>query len=220
MSIAVRTDSDIQTEVQDELEWTPDVEAAGIGVAVEDGAVSLSGEVDSYAERRAAVKAAQRIRGVRTVADNLNVHQKHSYSVSTTDIAKEVERALRSATFVPDTVKAELEGHTVTLTGEVGWDYQRNAAKRAIQYLRGVHLVNDLITLQARPSGNDTERRITAAITRNAQLDADAIHVTVNGTMVILTGTVRSWAAKQQAGRAAWSSPHVMHVDNQITVRA
>jgi osmotically-inducible protein OsmY len=220
MSIAVRTDSDIQTAVQDELEWTPDVDAAGIGVSVEDGAVSLSGEVDSYAERRAAVRAAQRVRGVSTVADNLNVHPKHSYSVSTTDIAKEVEHALRWAAFVPDSVKAELEGHTVTLTGEVGWEYQRNAAKRAIQYLRGVYMVNDLITLKARPSADDTERRITEAITRNAQLDADAIHVSVDGTTVTLTGTVHSWAEKQQAGHAAWSSPHVMHVDNRISLRA
>ncbi len=215
-----RSDQDIQTSVQDELEWTPDVDAAGIGVAVEDGTVSLSGEVDSYSEGLAAKRAALRVRGVSTVVDNLVVHPESTWKVTDTDIAKEIEHALTWATNVPDSVKAEVKDCKVTLTGQVNWDFQRQSAKRAVQYLRGVNSVNNLITLNARPSGKDAEQRIKNALIRNAQLDANAIGAAVSGNKVILTGTVRSWAEKRQAGFAAWASPHVTDVDNRILVRA
>lgn len=221
MSIAapLRSDQEIQTAVQEELEWTPDVDAAGIGVAVEAGTVSLSGEVDSHAELVAAKRAALRVGGVNTVVNDLIVHPKSSWSVTETDIAKEVERALTWSSNVPDTVKAEIKDHAVTLTGEVTWDFQRQAAKRAVQYLRGVYTVESRITLAARPSSADAEERIKNALTRNAQLDANTIDAKVSGNKVTLTGTVRSWAEKQQAGQAAWASPHVTEVENHIIVR-
>jgi osmotically-inducible protein OsmY len=221
MSIAtsVRSDQDIQTAVQEELEWTPDVDAAGIGVAVEAGAVSLSGEVDNHAELMAAKRAALRVHGVNAVVDDLVVHPKSSWSVTETDIAKEVERALTWSSNVPDTVKAEIKDHAVTLTGEVNWDFQRQAAKRAVQYLRGVYTVESRITLTARPSSADAEERIKNALTRNAQIDANTIDAKVSGNKVTLTGTVRSWAEKQQADHAAWASPHVTDVENHIIVR-
>ena len=221
MSIAtpVRSDPEIQAAVQDELDWTPDVDSAGIGVAVEAGTVSLSGEVDNHAEQLAATRAALRVRGVTAVVDNLEVHPKTEWVVTETDIAKEVQRALKWASNVPDTVKAEIKEHTVTLTGQVSWDFQRQAAKRAVQYLRGVYSVNNMITLTARPSAADTEERIKNALVRNAQLDAKTIDATVSGNTVTLTGTVRSWAEKKQAGNAAWASPHVTDVDNRIVVR-
>ncbi len=215
-----RSDQDIQISVQDELEWTPDVDAAGIGVAVEDGTVSLSGEVDTYAERVAATRAALRVRGVNTIVDNLVIHPDSTWNVTDTDIAKEIEHALTWVSNVPDSVKAEVKNHHVTLTGQVNWDFQRQAAKRAVLYLRGVSSVSNLITLTARPSAKDAERLIKSALIRNAQLDANAIDATVSGNKVILTGTVRSWAEKQQAGKAAWASPHVTDVDNRILVRA
>lgn len=220
MTIATDRDLDVQSSVSDELEWTPDVDAAGIGVAVEDGTVTLSGEVDNYAERVAAKRAALRVRGVRTVVDNLTVHPKAAWPVTETDIAKEVERALKAASNVPGTVKAEINGHNVTLVGEAEWNFQRQAAKRAVQYLRGVSTVSNMITLISRPSAADTQERITKALTRNAQLDANTIHVTVVGGKVTLTGTVKSWAERTQAGNAAWASPHVTDVDNKILVRA
>lgn len=219
MASSARSDLDIQTAVQAELDWTPDVDSAGIGVAVEDRTVTLSGEVDDYSERLAAKRAALRVVGVTAVVDDLTVHPKSGWTVTETDIAKEVQRALTWASNVPDTVKAEIKDHAVTLTGEVAWDYQRQAAKRAVQNLRGVYTVNNMITLTARPSAIDAEQRIKNALTRNAQLDAKTIDATVSGNKVTLTGTVRSWAEKKQAGQAAWASPHVTDVDNRIEVR-
>ncbi|MGN6325992.1 BON domain-containing protein [Pseudolysinimonas sp.] len=212
-------DHDIQVAVQDELQWTPEVEAAGIGVAVDDGTVTLSGETDSYAERVAAMHAALRVRGVRAVVDEMIVHPRNAWSVTETDIAKEVERALKWASDVPDTIKAQIDGRRVTLTGSARWNFQRTAAERAVRYLRGVYAVKNDVVLDSRPSAIETEDRIRKALARNAQIDADTVAVKVTGTQVTLTGTVHSWAEKQQAGIAAWGSPHVTDVDNRIVIR-
>ena len=216
----VQSDHQIQLAVQDEIEWTPDVDAAGIGVAIEDGTVSLSGEVDSYPERLAAKRAALRVRGVKTLIDHLVVRPKFSWSVTDTDIARDVAHALDMASNVPDTVKAEIKDHDVTLSGQTNWDFQRQAAVRAVQYLRGVRSVYNMITLTERPEPDASEaaERIKNALTRNALLDAGAIQVRVTGNEVTLTGTVQSWAEKNQAGKAAWSSPHVTEVHNRIAV--
>lgn len=218
-AILTRSDQDIQDAVQDELEWTPDVDAAGIGVAVADGAVTISGQVAEYSERLAAERAALRVNGVTALVDDLVVHPKDAWPVSDVDVAQEVERALKWASNVPDTVKAKIVDHRVTLTGEVDWDFERRAAARAVQYLRGVSAVENAITLSARPSAADTEAEIRSALVRNAQLDADGIEVTVSGNRVVLTGHVRSWAEKEQADRSAWSSPHVADVDDRLVVR-
>ena len=219
MASPTDTDLQVQTLVRDELEWAADVDAAEIGVSVTDGAVTLSGEVGNYAQRLAAKRAALRVRGVRAIIDHLTVHPRASWPVTETDIAKEVERALKGAVSVPDTVKAEVAGHTVTLTGEVDWNFERHAAKRAVQYLRGVAGVSNLITLKARPTADDTHQRIGEALTRNAQIDAEGIIVTVDAGTVTLAGHVRSWAELRQAEKAAWSSPHVTEVENRIVVR-
>jgi osmotically-inducible protein OsmY len=156
MSVTARTDRQIQAAVEAELEWTPDVDAAGIGVAVDDSVVSLSGEVDDYAARSAAKRAALRLHDVTAVVNDLDTHPKTVLSVSNVDIGKEVTHALKSATNVPDTVKAEIDAHSVTLTGQVDWDFERRAAKRALRYLRGVHSVENRITLTPRASAVDT----------------------------------------------------------------
>lgn len=220
MSIPARTDRQIQAAVEAELEWTPDVDAAGIGVAVDEGVVSLSGEVHDHVERVTANAAALRVRDVTAVVNGLNVHPNSESSISPTDIGKEVDRALRSTVNVPDTIKAEIDGHAVTLTGQVTWDFERRAAKRAVRYLRGVYSVADRITLTPRASSVDTAEHITSAIDRNAQLEAKAIKVVAAGDTVTLSGTVRSWAERRQADLAAWSSPHVSEVYNHIIVKA
>lgn len=163
-------DHDIQAAVQDELSWTPAVDSAGIGVAVDDGTVSLSGEVDKYSTRLAATRAALRVRGVTAVVDDLSIHPNATESVSETDIAKAVEHALTWASNVPNTVKARIDNHNVTLQGEVKWDFQRQAAKRAVEHLRGVNSVANTVTISEKPSAPDAERRIAQALIRNAQL--------------------------------------------------
>lgn len=213
------TDEEIQAAVQRELERTADVDAAGIGVAVEDGTVALSGEVDTLLERIAAKSAALRVHGVMTLIDKLVVHPRSGSTSTETDIAKRVERTLRAASNVPDTVQAEISGHEVTLRGKVEWDFERRAAERAIRYLRGVTWVSNNITLTPRPSAADTEQAIVEAFARNAQLNAEAIQVRVCGDVVTLTGTVRTYAEKQQAGQAGWSSPFVAEVRNELRVR-
>lgn len=214
------TDADIQSAVQAELDWTPEVDAAGIGVAVQEGTVTLSGEVRTTAEQVAAKKAALRVRGVIALVDQLRVHPGGSGVASTDlDVAKEVDHALRAAANVPDSIQAEIHLHHVTLTGHAQWDYQRHAAMRAVEHLRGVYSVSDTITLVPRAPSEDAAAGIARALLRNAQLDAASIRVTVDGTKAVLTGTVSSWAQKRQAEKAAWASLHVSEVENLIAVR-
>lgn len=220
VKLPTRTDRQVQAAVEAELEWTPDVDAAGIGVAVDDGIVSLSGEVRVLAERTAAKRAALRVRDVRTVVDDVKVQPNSAYSVSELDIAKEVEHALRSATDVPATVKAEITENAVTLVGLAEWDFQRRAAERAVQSLRGVHSVDDRIALTPRESAAEAAEQIRSAIARNAQLDPTDIQIIAAGNKVTLSGTVQSWAQRRQADLAAWSSPHVSEVYNHIVVRS
>lgn len=213
-------DRDVQRAVSQELQWTPGLDDAAIGVAVKDGAVALSGEVNSYSERLAVKHAALRVRGVSTVVDDIVVRPTHGTQITDIDLAREVDHALHATANVPITVKAVIDDGEVTLMGEVEWDHQRRSAKRSVQHLRGVRNVNSLITLSARPSASDAEERIRGAILRNAAVDANAVSVKIEGTRAILTGTVRSWPEKSQAADAAWASPHVTSVDNRIEVRA
>jgi osmotically-inducible protein OsmY len=147
------------------------------------------------------------------------VHPKGIWPTTETDIAKEVERALAGATNIPATIKAEVKEHTVTLVGEVAWNYQRRAAVRAVQYLRGVFYVLNDITLTPRPTAADAEQHIRRALKRNALVDAKNINIAVEGNHATLSGHVSSWAEKEEAGRAAWSSPNVTDIENRILVR-
>ena len=214
-----RSDEDLQTAVQAELAWTPDVDAPGIGVAVDSGAVTLTGEVDDYYLRAAVTQAALRVRGVVAVVDDLSVHAKGLLPLSESDIAREVERALAGVTNIPRTVKAQIKEHTVTLTGQVHWDYQRRAAERAVEYLHGVFYVFNHVTLTPRPTAADAELRIRHAFQRSALVNSKEIEIQVSGSRAILSGNVHTWAEKEEAGRAAWSSPDVTDIENLIVVR-
>lgn len=215
-----RSDYELQQAVQDELDWTPDVDSAGIGVAVQDGTVTLSGEVESFAERLAAKRAAFRVRGVRTVHDDIDVHVDRRLPKPTReDLDTAVNSVLRSTEGIPETVRAEVRDSTVVLTGEVAWDYQRRQARRIVANLRGVAHVDNRIELARRPSAPDAAERIRKALVRNAVLDGSTIDVSVLGNTVTLTGRVGSWTEREQAERSAWASPHVTAVRNLITVR-
>ncbi|QEW00323.1 BON domain-containing protein [Microbacterium caowuchunii] len=219
MSTPSDTDASVKTSVEDELRWSPDVDESRIGVAVQDGAVSLFGEVEDNSARLAAERAALRVHGVTAVALDLDVRPTSERRVSEEELAKEVQHALTWADNVPDTVKATVEKHKVTLSGEADWDFQREAAERAVRHMRGVHRVDNRITLTPRVSADDTEERIRQTLARNAQLKSSDVEAEVSGDRVILTGTVKSFSARRQAEQAAWGSPNVQDVENRIHVR-
>lgn len=216
-----KADHEVQVAVQDEIAWTPELigTSTAVGVGVEKGIVTLYGQVESNVARLAAKRAASQVRGVRSIVDDIEVATS-VWDYSETDIANAVQNALHWASDVPAGIHSVLHKGKVTLTGEVQWDHQRRAAKRAIERVTGVDAVDNQITLARRPSAEDTRERIQHAIVRNAILDANAIDVQTDGTTVVLRGTVRTWLEKRQASRTAWASPHVTEVDNRLIVEA
>lgn len=213
------TDAQIKELVEDELEWTPGVDAPAIGVAVTDGVVTLTGEVPYYWHRHTAAKAVLRMRGVQAVANEITVLGSHD-TPTDTDIAVAVAHALRWSSRVPTgEIDAEVHDGGVVLSGQVSWDISRQGAEREVAAIKGVQWVDNRITLAPRASAADTRARITEALRRNALTDAGAVHIDVDGTTVTLTGEVSSYDAKHQAERAAWRSPHVSEVRNDLIIQ-
>ncbi len=213
------SDGFLKQDVEEELQWDPQVDDAGIGVAVEDATVRLSGEVDSESEKEAVLASALRVRGVRAVVDEIVIRRSPGRKVPPADVARNVDTTLRCTSGIPQTVKANIQGHDVVLTGEVDWEFQRRAAKRAVQQVRGVRQVVNKLHLTARVVADDAQTRIRAAFHRHADIDASEVHVEVDGSRVVLHGTVRSWAEKWAAADAAWASPNVTEVDNRLLVQ-
>jgi len=217
-----KTDHDLKAAIVEELAWTPSVNADRIGVSVSEGTVTLSGQVKTYPEKQHAIRAAMRVRGVTAVADELTVANDRMPR-DDTDIAVEATEALaRLRHIVPDSVQVQVHHHVVTLTGDVAWQYQREEARRAMIALRGVGGVVNQITLTPTVSVSPSiaKAKIAAALVRNAQVDAENIHVDAAGSVITLTGTVSSWAERRQAEYSAWSSPGVSHVENRLVVSA
>jgi len=216
-----RTDEQIQRDVLEELRWDARVQSNEIGVSVTDGVVSLTGWVDSYTKKWVAERTAHRVRGVRAVANDIEVRMPSSIDRTDSDIAEAATRALQWDAFVPiERLDVTVSRGWVTLQGEVEWQYQRRAAERAVRRLSGVRGVTNLIALRPRitPSPDDLRQRIEDALARSAETDAERIRVEVPGEQIVLTGTVRSWSEKEEAERVAWSAPGVTSVDNRIMV--
>jgi osmotically-inducible protein OsmY len=215
------TDEQIQRNVLEELKWDARIHPNEIGVAVKDGIVTLTGWVDNYTKKWAAEDAAHRVRGVKAVANDIEVRLPNSAERTDADIAAAVTRALEWDAFVPiEKLNVTVAKGWVTLRGEVEWQYQKEDAERAVRRLTGVRGVTNLLIVrpQVKPSPQELKRKIEDALVRSAETDAERITVEVQDNKVILKGTVRSWAERQEAERVAWSAPGVIAVENRITV--
>ena len=218
MTNATLTNADVRVRdaVIRQLEWDPEVDASAIGVTARDGAVTLTGYINSYAGKLAAERAAKRVRGVRGVANDIDVRLK--LERTDTDIAADAVRALELHHTIPDAVQAAVHLGRVTLTGTVDWMFQKYDAERAVRHIRGVRNVINRIAIAPRAVERDVRHRIVESLHRNADLDARHVTVTVTGDHAVLTGTVGTWLQRSSAERAAAGAPGISTVDNQIVV--
>jgi osmotically-inducible protein OsmY len=218
---AHRSDFEIQKDVQAELAWDARVTPSEIGVAVNHGVVTLTGSVDSYGKRWGAEQAAHRVRGVRAVANDIDVRLPIASQRTDPDVAVAAVRSLEALTTLrAEDIDVTVSNGWVTLRGEVEWQYQREDAERSVRDLWGVRGVSNQLIVGARPTPEQLKQRIEHALVRIAQADANKIHVEVHGNTVILKGTVRAWAERQEAERVAWMAPGVTAVEDRIQVES
>jgi len=209
----------LRQDIIDELEFEPSIDAAHIGVAVERGVVTLTGHVSTYAQKAAAEEVVRRVKGVKGIAQEIEVRLLGANKTADDEIAKRALDSLRWSTLVPrDAVQIKVQGGWVTLTGNVDWYYQRAAAEDAVSGLAGVKGFYNNIEVKPRASVADVKKRIEDALKRNAEVEAKAIRVDVNDGKVTLEGKVNAWTERRAAERAAWSAPGVRSVEDLITI--
>jgi len=215
------TDNEIQKDVTQELKWEPSLRDDDVAVSVRDGVVTLAGFVDSWAEKGQAERAAARVKGVKAIANDLEVKIPGPFVRTDSEIAHAAVRALEwDITVPPNRIRAKVDKGWITLEGEVEWFYQKEGAERAVRRLTGVKGVFNAITLAAQTTPRDVKKRIKEALHRAVEADADRLTVEITGHKAILTGTVRSYAEFKGAERAARNAPGITEVENHLLISA
>ena len=213
----MKTNTQLQKNVMEELKWEPCVTATEIGVAVNNGDVTLSGTVPTFAEKFAAERATRRVAGVKAIAEEIQVTPFGKNKRSDQEIGEAAARAIKAHVWVPTDVQVTVENSLVTLRGEVNWQYQRTAALEAVRYLAGVKGISNLISIKPTVNPTDVKNAIERAFDRNAEIETEHIKVCTDGGKVTLSGNVRSLAERYDAAEAAWNAPGVNVVQNDIT---
>jgi osmotically-inducible protein OsmY len=215
----MKSDSDIERDVKEELRWDPDLDAIDIGVSVSKGVVSLTGFVKSYLDKYEAEVAAKRVAGVVGVANDLEVRIPSVDQRPDPDIARDAVAAMKAQLpFSSEHIKAVVKNGWVTLEGQVEWQYQKSTAENAVRAIKGVKGVINTIHLKPQAEPSEIKNKILEAFKRNAEVDANRMEVEAHGGEVILKGKVRSWIEREEAERIAWSAPGVTKVEDRIVV--
>jgi osmotically-inducible protein OsmY len=215
----MRSDSEIERDVREELKWDPDLDASDIAVSVKKGVVTLAGFVKSFTGKYEAEAAAKRVAGVTAVANDIEVRMPSVDERPDPEIARDAVAAIKSQLPISsEHIKIVVKNGWVTLEGQVEWQYQRQTAEVAVRRIKGVKGVSNLIQLKPRVRPDEIKKKIEEAFKRSAEVDANRIMVETNGSEVVLQGTVRSWVEREEAERVAWSAPGVTKVLDQIIV--
>lgn len=215
----MRSDRDIKRDVEDELRWDPDIDATDIAVTVNNAVVALTGFVRSYMQKYEAERDAKRVAGVLGVVNDLEVRLPDIDDRPDPEVARDAIAKIKSELpYSWEKIRVVVSKGWLTLEGEVEWNYQRERAEAAVRRVRGVRGITNSIEIKPQVSPTEIRRKIEDALRRAAEVDASNVTVEANGSEVILRGTVRSWAEREEAERVVWSAPGVTKVDNRITI--
>jgi osmotically-inducible protein OsmY len=215
----MKSDSEIEQDVKDELSWNPDLDATDIAVSVKRGVVTLTGFVKSYTDKYEAEAAAKRVAGVVAVANDIEVRLPSIDERPDPEIARDAAAAIKALLPVSsEKIKVVVKNGWITLEGNAEWQYQRSTAENAVRRIKGVKGISNLITLKPHAQPSEIKRKIQDAFKRSADVDANRIVVEADGSTVTLRGTVRSWVEREEAERVAWAAPGVTNVVDQIVV--